>query len=303
MDLTTPKPSARQADQIMSQLREGKSWTGEFTVQRKDGTTFPAQITNSPIYDNKQKLIGIVGISSDITDRKRAEQVLNASEYKYRMLIEQASDGIHTYDMQGNFIETNSRLCEMLGYTAEELLRLNVKDLVPPEDLVANPIRFDDLRTGKIVLNERRLLRKDGTLIPVEVSGRMIQSGLLQAIIRSTTERKREEELLKQSEERLRNIFETSHDGILVEHNERISYVNKSYIHSLGYNEPEELIGQHISTIISSEDVERVTEYGHRRLRGEQAPAKYEFKGKRKDGTLVDIEASVSASKQSMLHT
>ncbi len=101
---------------------------------------------------------------------------------------------------------------------------------------------------------------------------------------------------MKQSEERLRNIFEASHDGILVENNETISYVNKSYVHLFGYDDAEELIGQHISCVISSEDVERVTEYGRRRLRGEQPPAKYEFKGRRKDGASVDIEASVSTS-------
>lgn len=101
---------------------------------------------------------------------------------------------------------------------------------------------------------------------------------------------------MKQSEEQLRNIFEASYDGILVENNETISYVNKSYVHLFGYDDAEELIGQHISFVISSEDVERVTEYGRRRLRDEQAPAKYEFKGKRKDGTSVDIEASVSTS-------
>jgi len=120
---------------------------------------------------------------------------------------------------------------------------------------------------------------------------------VLQAIIRDTTKRKRGEELLKQSEEQLRNIFEASYDGILVENNETISYVNKSYVHLFGYDDAEELINQHISCVISSEDVERVTEYGRRRLRGEQPPAKYEFKGKRKDGTSVDIEASVSTSK------
>lgn len=102
---------------------------------------------------------------------------------------------------------------------------------------------------------------------------------------------------MKQSEEQLRNIFEASYDGILVENNETISYVNKSYVHLFGYDDAEELINQHISCVISSEDVERVTEYGRRRLRGEQPPAKYEFKGRRKDGTSVDIEASVSTSK------
>lgn len=296
IELTTPQPRYQQAEEIMTQLRRGESWTGEFIVQRKDGTSFPAQITNSPIYNDKEILVGIVGLSNDINERKRAEQVLLESENKYRILVEQASDGIHTYDLQGNFIETNSRLCEMLGYTAEELLRLNVKDLVPAEDLTLDPIRFDELNTGKTLLRERRLLRKDGTLLPVEISGKMIQDNVLQAIIRDITERKQAEEMLKQSEEWLRNIFEASQDGILVEDSETIIYVNKSYIQMFGFDNPQELIGQHISVIISDVDVERMTEFGRRRLRGEQLPTKYEFKGKRKNRTLIDVEASVSIS-------
>ena len=205
-ELTTPKPNIQQADEIMTQLRQGKSWTGEFIVQRKDGTTFPAQITNSPIYDNKQRLIGIVGLSNDITERQRREQALLVSENKYRTLIEQASEGIHTYDTQGNFIDTNSKLCEMLGYTAEELLELNVKDLVLPEDVVVNPIRFDALSAGKTVLNERRLRRKDGTLIQVEISGKMIQDGVLQAIIRDITDRKRMTTLIEAQKQSLEMV-------------------------------------------------------------------------------------------------
>jgi PAS domain S-box-containing protein len=296
MELTTPKPKLKQAEKIMSQLREGKSWTGEFTVRRKNGTTFPAQITNSPIYNDKKELIGIVGLSNDISERKQSEKALLENENKYRTLVEQASDGIHTYDAEGNFIEINPKLCEMLGYTHAELSRLNIKDLVPAEDLIADPIRFDELSAGKTLLRERRLLRKDGTLLPVEISGKMVQDGVLQAIIRDVTNRKNAEERLKQSEQWLRNIFEASHDGILVEENETITYVNKAYIQMFGYDDARELIGQPVSIIISAGDVERLKKFGKRRLRGEKPPTKYEFKGKRKDGTSVDVEASVSIS-------
>jgi PAS domain S-box-containing protein len=134
---------------------------------------------------------------ANITERKRAEEALRQSESSYRLLLEQASDGIHTYDTRGNFIETNPKLCEMLGYTREELLRLNVADLVPPEDLAAAPVRYDELRAGRTILTERRLRRKDGTLLPVEISGRMIRGGVLQSIVRDISERRRAEAALR----------------------------------------------------------------------------------------------------------
>jgi len=71
MELTTPKPGFQQAEIIMSQLRRGESWTGEFIVQRKNGTIFPAQIISSPIYNDKEMLVGIVGLSTDISDYAR----------------------------------------------------------------------------------------------------------------------------------------------------------------------------------------------------------------------------------------
>ena len=132
-------------------------------------------------------------------ERGLAERSLAQSEAKYHMLLEHASDGIHTYDPCGRIIDTNSKFCEMLGYTREELLRLNVGDLIPPEDLAAAPLRFDELQSGRTLLTERLLRRKDGTLLPVEISGRMIREGVLQSIVRDISERKRAEEELRKA--------------------------------------------------------------------------------------------------------
>ena len=203
MEVVLPRDARERASEIMSHLQAGRSWSGEFTVRRRDGTTFLAFITDAPIFDARGAVVGFVGVSDDITERRRAEESLRQSESKYRLLLDQASDGIHTYDTRGNFIETNSKLCEMLGYTREELLRLNVADLIPPEDLAASPIRFDKLEAGETVLTERRLLRKDGTLLQVEISGSMVTSGALQSIIRDISERRQAEEALRKAYDEL----------------------------------------------------------------------------------------------------
>jgi HD-GYP domain-containing protein (c-di-GMP phosphodiesterase class II) len=65
-----------QAEEIMAQLSEGRSWSGEFTVKRQDGTPFPVAVTNTPIFDDDGELTAIIGISNDITERKRAEEAL-----------------------------------------------------------------------------------------------------------------------------------------------------------------------------------------------------------------------------------
>jgi PAS domain S-box-containing protein len=136
------------------------------------------------------------------------EHEVGPSEAEYRLLLEHASDGIHTYDPHGRIIDTNSKFCEMLGYTREELLQLNVSDLIPPEDLAAAPIRFDELQSGRTLLIERLLRRKDGTLLPVEISGRMIREGVLQSIVRDISERKRTEEELRRAYDELERHVE-----------------------------------------------------------------------------------------------
>lgn len=122
--------------------------------------------------------------------------------------MEQASDGIHTYDMQGNILDVNLSLCEMLGYSREELLRLNIRDLVSAEELARFPIRFDDLGAGRKIISERRLRRKDGTFTPVEISGKILGDGVLQAIIRDVSERKQAEQAIRQAHDELERRVE-----------------------------------------------------------------------------------------------
>ncbi|MBC7932540.1 MAG: PAS domain S-box protein [Rubrivivax sp.] len=109
------------------------------------------------------------------------------------------------------------------------------------------------------------------------------------------TARKLAEQLLTQSEEQLRAIFEASRDGILVEDGETIFYANRAYSRMLGYDDPDELKGRHVSSVVAPEDAGRMLDYGSLRLTGAGAPPTvYEFKGMRKNGSLVDLEASVS---------
>ena len=74
LELTASAGSRAEAEAVMEILRAGGTWTGELYLQRKDGSTFPAQVSDGPIQNSKDELIGIVGISYDITPRKTAEE-------------------------------------------------------------------------------------------------------------------------------------------------------------------------------------------------------------------------------------
>ena len=107
-------------------------------------------------------------------------------------------------------------------------------------------------------------------------------------------ERQTEEQKISESHEWLRAIFDASRDGIVVEDAGKIVFINDSYVRMLGYDAPDELIEMALAEILSPDDVERMREFGEARLRGEQSPFVYEFRSKRKDGSLIDLEASVS---------
>jgi len=205
--LVSPEDAGRLLDFGRRRLSgEGAPAVFEFRGRRRDGA--PLDLEASVSTHTVAGKTYITTAVRDISERKLAEKALRESEAQNRLLLEQASDGIHTYDLRGNILEANAKLCEMLGYTRDELLALNVRDLVPAEDLAGDPIRFDALMSGQTLLSERRLRRKDGTLFPAEISGKMLPNGVLQAFIRDITERRRVDDALRHAHEELERRVE-----------------------------------------------------------------------------------------------
>ena len=186
----------------------------EFAGLRSDGTEFPLEIT--VIRVEKDGATAFTGFLRDITERQRAEEALRESESKYRSLMEEASDGILITDLDANFLDVNPRGCEILGYTREELLGLNIRALFAPEDLEKLPLRLDELRAGLPVLVERWARRKDGRSIPVEISARRLDAHRLVGIYRDISERKRAESEIRSALSMLEATLESTGDGILV---------------------------------------------------------------------------------------
>src|ERR1044072_975578 len=100
------------------------------------------------------------------------------------MLAEHTSDAVLVFDESGRFLEVNPRLYRMLGYTREELAGMRVEALIPEEDSATDPIPHAEFQAGKTVRRRRRLRRKDGTHVAVEVVGSMIGEGRTQYIVR-----------------------------------------------------------------------------------------------------------------------
>ena len=134
----------------------------------------------------------------DITARKRAEDSVRAKEERYLMLLEFASDAFFQGNENGNFIMVNSKAAELTGFSKDELLEMNMKDLFSKETLSKLPLKYEEARRGEITKTERELVRKDGSKIFIDMNSRMMPDGTLQSFLRDITERKRIEVALKQ---------------------------------------------------------------------------------------------------------
>lgn len=128
------------------------------------------------------------------TSRQNAETSL-----RYRQILEQAADGIYIYDLEGQIKGANRKFCEITGRSETELLQMRMQDLFAETDLENLAIRLVELRTGKHLINEYCIIRPDKTIVPVELSEKIIDKNTLQGIVRDITERKQSESELSES--------------------------------------------------------------------------------------------------------
>jgi PAS domain S-box-containing protein len=183
-------------------LKSGRPYELTLSAKTPLGHTRWVRVYAFPIED-ENKIMGVRGIGHDITLMKEAEELVHANERKYRSLFEQASDAIMITDFKGNFIEVNESLCRLLGYTKDELARMNILDLVEPGPDEKDPLQFNALVRGEQVFNERRIRHRNGSFIDVEANLKMFAENRIMAISRDITERKRDQEKLLLSQANL----------------------------------------------------------------------------------------------------
>ncbi|HTX72776.1 MAG TPA: histidine kinase dimerization/phosphoacceptor domain -containing protein, partial [Rectinemataceae bacterium] len=141
-------------------------------------------------------------LRAELEERRRADAIqarLSASEQQYRDLVEKAADGVFTLDDQGAFLTVNDELCQMLGYTREELLGMYIMDTYPDGQRGDGVERTERINAGERLRFERLMKRRDGSLFPVEISAGRLPDGTHQAIARDISARRADEERLRVS--------------------------------------------------------------------------------------------------------
>jgi PAS domain-containing protein len=130
----------------------------DFRLRRIDGSAIWVSISCMPLYDDSDVCTGLLGLFTDISERRRAERSLRESEERFRAIFLQAVVGIAQTSLTGDWLLVNDRLCQMLGYTQAELRTKTFLDITHPDDRDASLGAIRQLLSGEISswLTEKR---------------------------------------------------------------------------------------------------------------------------------------------------
>jgi PAS domain S-box-containing protein len=259
-----------------------------------------ASISKVPLRDASGKIVGTVGISRDITERKHAEDALKASEERYRDLFEMSPVSMWLLNAETRaFVAVNDATASLYGYSSEEFLRMTSNDLYAPEDLPAYLDFLDCADRNEVSRREWRHRKKDGTSVQVEVYSRpLLHQGrpARLALVTDISARKQAEAALRESEERLRGVnaqlqmliqcaplavYTRDPNGLLTSWN---AAAEKMF----GWTAAE-VLGKPLPSV--PEEARAASNGSRKRLLAGDAFIQHEARRRRRDGTPIDIDA------------
>ena len=292
--LIPPELKGEVAD-TPERIKRGQSVHHYETVRmRKNGERIHIAVTVSPITDRRGRVTGSSTISRDITERKRAQEALRASEDRYRDLVEHSHDLICTHDLEGRILSVNEAPTRALGWTQGELVGRDLRDILTPEvrpqfdDYLAT-IQRDGVAQGLMVVvtkwGERRVWEYRNTLRTEGVANPIVRG-----LAHDVTERMLAEKALRQSEQRYKDFISHSNEGVWrVELDEPIALelpvedaIHRLHRHGyfaecndaearlLGFARADEVVGKHLAEVFPPTDRERMESFRALAREGQQ---------------------------------
>lgn len=219
VDVLVSGPDRDQAMAIMAALRAGASWSGEFAVRHRDGSRMEMLVNDSPIYDSRGDLIGTLGVSMDITERKHMETALREKEMQLAderaflaLVLETLDEGVMVCDADGNLLYYNRAMEVITGYSRAEAESRDLLTLFCPD-----PVDLADAGSGAGGL-PRTLIHKDGSTRQVLFSlGELNREGRALRIcsLRDVTRQREAEAQQQRLEQKMQEVQRLESLGVL----------------------------------------------------------------------------------------
>jgi PAS domain S-box-containing protein len=241
-------------------IQAGERMPGpEYRVKHIDGTWRWHTASGTPVFSIEGAFISFIGVSRDITERKRAEEILRKSEKRFRELAELLPETVYETDIQGRLTFVNKNAFDRFGYTQEDFDGgLNALNMVTPDDRDRAMENIQRIMNGEnIGSDEFTLRRKDGSTFPSMIHSTAIihdsKSVGLRGFIVDITSRKRAEESLRATEAKYRSLASSVDSMYLVDRNCRYLFMNE--VCRLRFDVPlEDIIGKRYDDFHSDEN-------------------------------------------------
>lgn len=188
--------------------------SGEYRFAKADGSYVHIYDRCYIMRDSEGNAYRLIGSMTDVTSLFETRKELQKSEEQYRLLVEQATDAIFIAGADGRFMLVNSSGLRLSQYNLEELKNMTIYDLADQEELKVRPFDLTLMATESGARSERKMRKKDGSVIDVEVNAKYLSDGRFLAFIRDITERKKTEKEILHSNERFELISKTTNDAL-----------------------------------------------------------------------------------------
>jgi len=269
LDFVHPDYREMVLTRARQQEREGKSVSpAEEKFVRRDGIAVDVEVMAAP-FQYRGKLSHLV-ISRDITERKRADEMLREKEERFRGTFENANVGVCIVGLDGRLIQVNRQMSKMFGYSCEELERMTVSTIAFPEDADLSPAFMQQAIAGETAQAgfDKRYIHKDGHILWGHVSSSLVRDAKGNPLyfishVQDITERKQAEEALRESEEKFAKLFQDAPVLIIITDTESDTCldVNEEALRVFGYRR-DEVIGNKLFDLgaITRENRDRLVE-------------------------------------------
>ncbi|MCG3216204.1 MAG: PAS domain S-box protein [Candidatus Heimdallarchaeota archaeon] len=282
---------------ISDDLITADKTTFERIIENPAGDQIPVEFSSHLITLKGEEVL--LSIARDITERKKAEIAITESEEKYRTLIETSPDAIIMINLDGRLSFANNQAAIMYGYdSVDDMIGLTMIDFVTREDLeYVDGIRKKVVNEDSIIKISVASLKRDGSRFPVQITSSLIHDNeenpiAIMGVIEDITERTKSETALKESEEKFRQAFDMSNDGIILHDLKgNILDVNLRIKEQIGYSKTEflSLTIQQLHPVTELEASKEAFDKVQR-----DGSVQFETQFRRKDGSLFPADVSSS---------
>jgi PAS domain S-box-containing protein len=294
-DFIHPEDRELVRSEVARSLETREPFDFHYRIVRRDGEERIIQSSGNVDTNECGEAIRLFGTAQDVTERSLIERQLRQSEERYRDLVENAHDLIYEHDLQGNYTASNKAGERITGYTLEETLKLNLGLSVAPDYLEkAREMLQRKLAGESVTAYDLVVVAKDGHRVPMEVNTRLVfKDGVpvgVQGIARDITERKRAEEVLRESEERYRLLFESNPQPMWVYDLETLAFlaVNESAVRHYGYSR-DDFLAMTIKDIRPVEDLPALYDSVARISEPDEPGV---WRHLKKDGVIIYVEVT-----------